>query len=94
MRCAIIESVANGISLPDGSGQLELPDAEDGYVSAVICKRPDGTVRWRALPPEGASDAWVTIRLDGDEVVTNSWSCWRVRFDLATGTETGRLFTK
>jgi hypothetical protein len=86
--------MANAISLPDGRGQLELPETAGGYVSAVVCQGADGSVDWRALPPEGASDAWVTVYLDGNEVVANSWSCWRVRFDLATGIETSRLFTK
>jgi len=48
-----------GISLPNDRGQLELPDTGDGYISAVICRRPDGSVGWQALPPEVNGDAWV-----------------------------------
>ena len=82
------------IVLPGGSGYLEMPVADDGYISALICHRPDGSV-WQALPPDGDQDAWVTVSLEGDNtVVANSWSGWRVHFDLATGTETARHFTK
>jgi hypothetical protein len=74
-------------------GQLELPDTGDGYISAVICRRPDGSVGWQAPPPEGDGDAWVTVFLEGDAVVANSWSWWRVLYDMTTGTETARHFT-
>lgn len=84
----------NGIDLPSGSGRLELPPTGDGYMSAVIRTGPDGTVSWQALPPGGTSDAWVSVRLEGDEVVAKSWSGWSVLMNLATGTETRRLFTK
>jgi hypothetical protein len=83
-----------GNPLPNDRGQLELPDTGDGYISAVICRRPDGSVGWQALPPEGDGDAWVTVFLEGDAVVANSWSCWRVLYDMTTGTETARHFTK
>jgi len=86
--------VTNRITLPDGSGHLELPGTEDGYVAAIICRSPDGSMRWQALPPGGGADAWVAVRLEGNEVVANSWSCWCVRFDPTTGAETRRHFTK
>ena len=50
--------------------------------------------RAKVLPPDGDGDAWVTVFLEGDAVVANSWSCWRVLYDMTTGTETARHFTK
>ncbi len=83
------------IALPRDGGYVELPDTGDGYIYAVICHRPDGSVGWQAMPPNGERDAWVNVSLEGDTtVVAPSWSGWRVHFDAATGTETGRHFTK
>jgi hypothetical protein len=82
------------IALPDGSGYVELPQTGDGYISAVVCRRADGSIGWQALPPDGDSDAWVTVVLDGDTLVANSCSCWRFRYDWTTGSETARQFTK
>jgi hypothetical protein len=92
--CGIIESVSRTIALPDASGHLELVGADDGYISAVVCRRPDGSARWQALPPDGDGDAWVAVGLEGGTVVASSWSGWRVHYDLTTGTETARHFTK
>jgi hypothetical protein len=86
--------VAHKIALPGDTGYLDLPDTADGYISAVICRRPDGS-GWQALPPEGDQDAWVTVSLEDDStVVANSWSGWRGHLDPATGTETARHFTE
>jgi hypothetical protein len=82
------------VSLPDAGVELELPETEDGYISAVLCRRPDGTISWRARPPEGEGGAWVTVALEEDTVVATSWSSWRVRYDLISGLEGGRDFTK
>lgn len=82
------------ISLPDVAAELELPETEDGYISAVVCRLPDGTVAWEARPPDGEGDAWVTVGLEDDTVVATSWSSWRVRYDVVSGVETSRDFTK
>ena len=82
------------IALPDDSGQLDLPDDDHGCFSAVICRRHDGSVGWRANPPEGDGDAWVSVVLEGDTVIAHSWSGWRAQYDLASGLETSRQFTK
>jgi hypothetical protein len=87
--------MAQRIDLSVDNGHLELPDTSDGYVSAVIRRTPDGTVAWRALPPNGNDDAWVAVSLPSDDTVTaNSWSGWRVKLDVRTGTEIIRQFTK
>lgn len=89
----IMGVVPEPILVPDHT-QVELPDSEDGFSSSVICRRADGTIKWQALPPGGEGDAWVSVQVEGASVVANSWACWRVVYDLATGTETERTFTK
>lgn len=81
------------ISLPDGA-TLELSATKDGYVAAIIGRKPDGSTGWKALPPAGEADTWTSVRLDGDEVIASSWSGWRVHLNPVTGAETGRHFTK
>lgn len=92
-RYGRIEDVDEMISLPDGAA-LELSATEDGYVAAIICRKSDGSTGWKALPPGGEADTWTSVRLDGDVVIANSWSCWRVHLNPVTGAETGRHFTK
>jgi hypothetical protein len=48
----------------------------------------------RAAPTNGGDDAWTVVRIDGDQVVAYSWSCYMVSIDLATGVERARAFTK
>ena len=90
----IIADMTQRIPLPDAGVELELPETEDGYISAVLCRKPDGTVSWQARPPEGEGDAWVTVALEEDTVVATSWSSWRVRYDVISGLERCRDFTK
>jgi hypothetical protein len=37
----------------------------------------------RAAPTNGGDDAWTVVRIDGDQVVAYSWSCYMVSIDLA-----------
>lgn len=90
----MIEGVPQGFALPGDSGRIELPDTADGYIAAVVCRRPDGSFGWQALAPDGDRDAWVAVHLEGESVVANSWSGWCVRLDSATGDEENRHFTK
>jgi hypothetical protein len=46
-----------------------------------------------ASTPEGESDAWVNVSVEGKRVIANSLSCWVVRLDLETGAEVDRRFT-
>jgi hypothetical protein len=85
------EVARRGIALPDGSGEVELPEEDDGYVAMIVCRDHDGSVRWQAFPPSSDGDAWVSASLSsGDSLTANSWSGWRVEFDLDTGIETAR----
>ena len=92
--CGIIADMTQRISLPDAGIELELPETDDGYISAVLCRGADGTVAWQARPPEGEGDAWVAVALEEDTVVATSWSSWRVRYDAVSGLEKSRDFTK
>jgi hypothetical protein len=56
--------------------------------------RDDGVEVWRATPPGSGPNSWTAARIEGDEVVAHSWSGFRVRLDLATGTERERIVTK
>jgi hypothetical protein len=96
----IILRVDLSVEMPDGEvglsggARLELVPADGDYASAILRREPDGSVAWRALPPDGRRDAWVSVRLQEEAVVANSWSCWLVRLDLTTGAVIERIFTK
>jgi hypothetical protein len=68
------------------------PKTQDNLVRI----RANGAVVWEAAPPEpSAGDSWVAVEWVPDEgLVANSWSCWRVRIDPATGESIDREFTK
>ena len=76
------------------SGDLDLPRTEDGYIASIIGRTPGGALGWEALPPDGERDAWVSVVVEGDVVVANSWSGWQVRLSLGNGYELSRRFTK
>lgn len=82
------------MALPDGSGQVEARQDDDGHIAMIVCRDLDGTARWQALPPDGDRDAWVSVQVLGGTVVGNSWSCWKISIDSATGSEVERHFTK
>lgn len=81
------------IALPDGNLCLELAETGDDYRASITCRGNEST-RWQALPPDGGSDAWVSVTLQGHKIIANSWSGWRVEIDADTGREQGRNFTK
>jgi hypothetical protein len=85
------------IGIPDSQDILELVPTSDGlgYIASVIRRRHDGSAAWTALAPRNdTADAWTAVRVDGHQVVANSWSCFEVRLDLNTGLEITRTFTK
>jgi hypothetical protein len=86
--------VHESIPLVDSTDRLELVTHADGHVAVIVRVRQDGSASWRAAPPEGAADARVTVSLQGQQVVANSWSGWLVHLDAETGFETERRFTK
>ena len=74
--------------------ELELVRTEDGYIGSITRRGVDGAVAWRALPPDGERDAWVSVSVEDDVVTANSWSGWQVRLSFSTGAEVARNFTK
>lgn len=76
---------------------LTLDDAPGapGYYGRITRLREDGSSAWTVgLPDLGAADAWTDVRIESDAVLAHTWSCYLVTFDLATGVERGRTFTK
>jgi len=88
--------VVKSIEIPGSDDVLELEPTSDGfgYVASITRRRPDGTASWVAVPSIEPRDVWVSVRLDGSAAIANSWSCYRVSFDVVSGTETSRVFTK
>ena len=83
--------------IPDSDDILDLAPADDGLgCAASITRRgSDGSVRWTAIPPKvEPQDARTAVRLEGQRVIANSWSCYLVQLDLETGNEIARTFTK
>jgi transcriptional regulator with XRE-family HTH domain len=63
--------------------------------ACVIRRRSDGSAAWIAPPPrDDMDDAWTAVRVDGQQLIANSWSCYEVCLDLNNGRETSRTFTK
>ena len=85
------------IPLPVSDDVLVLAPATVGFgcTASITRRRRDGAAAWTALPPrDDLQDAWTAVRVEGKEVVANSWSCVQVRLDLDTGQEIARQFTK
>ena len=82
------------LALPGSADRLVLVPTTDGYCEALVVQRADGSGGWSARPPDGDGDAWVTVRIDGDTVLANSYSGWLIRFDPESGDEVERRFTK
>jgi len=85
------------IAIQDSEDVLELAPTADGlgYTASVTRRRRDGSIAWTATPPRGeVQDAWTAVGVEGRQLVAYSWSCFEVRFDLDTGTEITRSFTK
>lgn len=84
------------IAVPGSSDTIVIGDTADRAVRYErLCRMTcDGRRLWTVSPPNGAGDAWVSARVDGDEVVARSWSCYLVWLDLDTGCELRRELTK
>jgi hypothetical protein len=84
------------IAVPGRPDVIVIGDTEDRVVRYAILRRltSDGAEVWRAAPPNGAADGWISDRVEGGDVVARSWSSYTVRLHLDTGAERERLFTK
>ena len=82
------------LAIPGGAGRLLLVPSSDGYCTAVVAEREDGTEAWGTYPPDGDKDAWVSVRIDDGMVLATSFSGWVIRLDPESGREIERHFTK
>ena len=92
-----MRNIYMSVDLPNGAGRLVVFDWETGSGSDenLVCLGLDGRVRWKAkLPTSDPSDCFVAVRLDGDLVRANSWSCYAVWLDPSTGRTLRTQFTK
>lgn len=90
-------SMLRTVPIPDSDDTLDLAPTDDGlgYTASITRRGTDGSVRWTAMPPEGApQDAWTAVRLEGARLIATSWSCYLIQLDLETGSEIARTFTK
>lgn len=85
----------NGVMTNAHAGsRIEMELTADGYVEAVSRRTVDGSTVWRIDPPDGGQDAFVAVELNPAQIVLTSWSGWRIRANLVTGSEADRSFTK
>lgn len=85
----------HALRLPGSDDLIVLTEYSPGDDPANLSRvRSDGSVVWRAQPPEAKDDFWTEADLDDHAVSAFSWSCYRVRLDLVTGDELTRTFTK
>jgi len=86
------------IDLPDNAGSLLLYDwmteeVKDGR--NLMRVDSEGTVLWRASPPQtGVGDCFTHMGWDGHTLTANTWSCYRVAVNLDSGSVTVLEFTK
>ncbi len=53
-----------------------------------------GHIVWVAELPRNDSDSFVDVRLDNGRLMGNTWSCYLVTLDIATGHILTAVFTK
>ena len=84
------------IPIPGSGDVLELAPTPDGlgYIASVIRRRSDGSAARMAPPRDDTDNGWTAVRVDGQQVIASSWSCFEVRLDLNSGREISRTFTK
>ena len=94
--------VEKAVTVPESPDAIVLlrywSDGAPKHFANVVRVAPDGSIRWRRMPPthdEVAEDAWAYMRWDKQRGLTaNSWSCFYCRIDAATGEITSAEFTK
>lgn len=101
---ATIRFMSNGNSYPtiervmlsDGSRAVlyDMPVSGAHVVNNLACETADGATRWTASPGEFGPDTFVAVRLDGDELVANTWSGYALWLDPTSGKEVRRVFAK
>jgi len=92
------EKVVRRIELPDSLGSIVLYDS-DSHVSKhgsnLMRLNPDGQVLWKAsLLGTQWDDYFIHVAWDGSTLAANTWSCYFVTLDMASGGITESVFTK
>lgn len=89
------------LSIPSSTDRIVLLDyyhrrqKKEGDFQNLMRRRADDSIVWYAdLPSPGANDAYVSADWQGNELIANSWSCYRVELDLETGHILSKTFTK
>jgi len=62
------------IAIAGSEDVLQLGPTSDGlgYIASIIRRGSDGSAAWTVLPPrDDLQDAWVAVRVDGQEVAAN-----------------------
>ena len=88
--------VIETLAIPGSTDLLELTFADvPGHIQKVSRVTTQGRVVWANEPPLGPNnDSWTEARVKDDQLLAFSWSCYRLRYDLVTGRELDRVFTK
>jgi hypothetical protein len=92
-----MKGIFQAADLPDGAGRVVVYEWEAGSKrdENLVCLGDDGQVRWKAqLPTNELADCFVGVRIENDLVVANSFSCYAVWIDPATGLTLRTQFTK
>ena len=86
------------IALPDGHSRILLFDSPAGHkgrLENLVCVDHDGGLIWTAqLPKDTLPDAFLSVRMDGPQIIANTWSCFAVTIDPKTGKTLSCAFTK
>lgn len=86
------------IALPDGKKRILLfdsPAGNTGRLENLICVDHEGGLFWTAkLPKDTLPDTFISARMEGDVIIANTWSCFAVTIDAATGKTLSCVFTK
>ena len=90
--------IIDQVDLADGSGSIVLYDwmAEEVKDGRNLMRvDPEGNILWKASSPTtGVRDCFTRMQWDGQSLIANTWSCYRVSVDPQTGAVTVLGFTK
>jgi hypothetical protein len=92
-----MRKIHTSLNLPSGGGRVVVFDREtiSGQRENLACFDVDGHTKWTAkLPTSDPTDCFIAVRMDGDLVLANSFSCYTVWLDAATGRTIRAQFTK
>jgi hypothetical protein len=92
-----MRKIFKAVDLPGGVERVVLFEWEAGSKrdQNLVCFARDGEVRWKALlPTNDPTDCFVEVRMETNLVVANSFSCYVIWIDPASGRTLRTEFTK